>query len=168
MAFFPFETFVAAWEFLTGVTYFSVLMSSVNLKQNFAVSLNLCRMDLVLVSFLYLSDWLKIDSKKKTRICLKFCYLNLSDQPKRNFYSKWLTLYFSLFKCHESEVHVISQMTALKNLQLSVKHAHGSYAARAIPYSPELYVFQNWCFFARFYSGFYFSYDTRVMSKVVV
>ena len=69
---------------------------------------------------------------------------------------------------HESEVHVISQMTAIKNLQLSVKHAHGSYAARAIPYFPEQYVFHNFVLFARFYSGFYFSYDTRVMSKVVV
>ena len=57
---------------------------------------------------------------------------------------------------HESEVHVISQMTALKNLQLSVKHAHGSYAARAIPYFPEQYVFHNWCFLRDFIQDFTF------------
>ena len=61
-----------------------------------------------------------------------------------------------MFKCHESEVHVISQMTALKNLQLSVKHAHGSYAARAIPYFPEQYVFHNWCFLRDFIQNFTF------------
>ena len=57
---------------------------------------------------------------------------------------------------HEIEVHVISQMTALKNLQLSVKHAHGSYGARAIPYFPEQYVFHNWCFLRDFIQDFTF------------
>ena len=53
-------------------------------------------------------------------------------------------------------MHVISQMTALKNLQLSVKHARGSYAARAIPYFPEQYVFHNWCFLRDFIQDFTF------------
>ena len=74
---------------------------------------------------------------------------------------------FSLFNCQESEEHVIPQMTTLKKFQLSLRHAHGSHAARAAYYL-EQYVFQNWCFFARFYLGFYFSYDTRVMSNVTV
>ena len=74
---------------------------------------------------------------------------------------------FSLFDCQESEEHVIPQMTTLKKFQLSLRHAHGSHAARAA-YYPEQYVFQNWCFFTRFYSGFYFSYDTKVMSNVTV
>ena len=75
--------------------------------------------------------------------------------------------YFSLLNCQESEAHVIPQMTTLKKFQLSLRHAHGSHAARAA-YSPEQYIFQCLCFFARFYSGFYFSYDTRVMSNVIV
>ena len=53
---------------------------------------------------------------------------------------------FSLFNCQESEENVIPQMTTLKKFQLSLRHAHGSHAARAA-YYPEQYVFQNWCFF---------------------
>ena len=41
--------------------------------------------------------------------------------------------YFFLLNCQESEAHVIPQMTTLKKLQLSLRHAHGSHAARAIP-----------------------------------
>ena len=33
MAYFPFKTFVATWEFLTRVTYFSILKSNVNLNK---------------------------------------------------------------------------------------------------------------------------------------
>ena len=55
---------------------------------------------------------------------------------------------FSLFNCQESEENVIPRMTTLKKFQLSLRHAHGSHAARAA-YYPEQYVFQNWCFFLR-------------------
>ena len=57
--------------------------------------------------------------------------------------------YFSLLNCQESEAHVIPQMPTLKQFQLSLRHAHGSHAARAIPYCPEQYVFQYLCFFLR-------------------
>lgn len=101
------------------------------------------------VLFLHLSHWFKINSKMKTRsrICPKLCCLNLSDQPKRNFYLLKMT-YFSLLNCQESEAHVILQMTTLKKFQLSLRHAHGSHVARAA-YSPKQYVFQNWRFFLR-------------------
>ena len=55
--------------------------------------------------------------------------------------------YFFLLNCKESEAHVIPQMTTLKKFQLSLRHAHGSHAARAIPYPPQQHVFQNWCLF---------------------
>ena len=80
--------------------------------------------------------------ENETIICLKFCYLNLSDRLKRNFYSKW---HSSLFWNTKKAKHTSDENT--KKFQLSLKHAHGSHAARAIPYSPEQYVFQNWCFF---------------------
>ena len=76
MAYFPFETFVAAWEFLTRVTYFSILRSNVNLRQNPAISLNLHRMDLVLVLFLYLSYWLKSETYVELYASIKIYYEN--------------------------------------------------------------------------------------------
>ena len=76
MAYFPFETFVAACEFLTRVTYFSILRSNVNLRQNPAISLNLYRMDLVLVLFLYLSYWLKSETYVGLYASIKIYYEN--------------------------------------------------------------------------------------------
>ena len=76
MAYFPFERFVAAWEFLTRVTYFSILKSNVNLRKNPAISLKLYRMDFVLVLFLYLSDWLKWEAYMGLYASIKIYYEN--------------------------------------------------------------------------------------------
>ena len=54
--------------------------------------------------------------------------------------------YFSLLNCQESEAHVIPQMKTLKKFQLSLRHAHGSHAARAA-YSPEPGIFFSICAF---------------------
>ena len=67
---------------------------------------------------------------------------------------------FFLLKCQESEEHVIPQMTTLKKFQLPLRHA-------LLTLQNSMF-FRICAFFARFYSGFYFSYDTRVISNVVV
>ena len=76
MAYFPFESFLAVWEFLTRETYFSILKSNVNLRKNPAISLKLYRMDFVLVLFLYLSDWLKSEAYMGLYASIKIYYEN--------------------------------------------------------------------------------------------
>ena len=76
MAYFPLESFVTGWEFLTRVTYFSILKSNVNLRKNPAISLKLYRMDFVLVLFLYLSYWLKSETYVGLYASIKIYYEN--------------------------------------------------------------------------------------------
>ena len=84
---------------------------------------------------------------------------------------KYITLkmtYFSLLNCQEREAHVIPQMTTLKQFQLSLRHAHDVMRHELFLTVGTICFSVFVLLFARFFSGFYFSYDTRVMSNVIV
>ena len=155
MAYFPFKTFVATWEFLTRATYFSILKSNVNLKQSPAISFNLYRMDFVLVLSLHLSDWFKNISKMKTRICPKLCYLNLSDQPKSSQFKSsqvkkkllFKMTYFSPWNAKKAK-HPSSCRWQHEKIPTVTKARAWCHAARAA-YSPNSMFFSICAFLLR-------------------